>query len=209
MNLKESFRYQNYLDGLMIRAGDSMNKPEHCLSVSKNHLRKKANADAEDMQEVVDCGDFFANDDVIRFMAYLIDEKEKLTSAINKAKGSIPFDIDAAVETNKFRQNTASRIKAMLRFTKSKKIDRGSDYKFNVEGNQVQYYYDIEVISTEAFDRDSAKKLMRELLSKADKTSAEIDAAMINTTVSYTPPFNVNDSFEDAMEAFVAKKDQA
>lgn len=71
------------------------------------------------------------------------------------------------------------------------------------------YYYDIEVISTEAFDRDSAKKLMRELLSKADKTSAEIDAAMINTTVSYTPPFNVNDSFEDAMEAFVANKDQA
>ena len=50
---------------------------------------------------------------------------------------------------------------------------------------------------------------MRELLSKADKTSAEIDAAMINTTVSYTPPFNVNDSFEDAMEAFVANKDQA
>lgn len=90
----------------------------------------------------------------------------------------------------------------------SKKTERGSDYAFNVDRNQMQYYYDIEVVSTEAFDRGAAKKTMRDLLAQADKTSAEIDAAMINTVVEYVAPFNVNDSFEDVMEAFLKSHNQ-
>lgn len=202
MNLKESFRYQNYLDGLMMSAGNSLTNPEHCLSVTKTHLRNKANSEAEDVTEAVDCGEFYANDDVLRLMLCLIGEREKLTTAIDRAKAGIGFDIDAAIETNKFRQSVAGRIKSMLRFKSAKRTERGSDYTFNVERNQTQYFYDIEVASTEAFNRDAAKKTMRELLAQADKASAEIDAAMINTAVEYDVPFNVNDSFEDVMEAF-------
>ena len=40
------------------------------------------------------------------------------------------------------------------------------------------------------------------MISKADKTSADIDAAMINTAVDYTPIYNVNDSFDDVMAEF-------
>lgn len=208
MNLKESFRYQNNLDGLMLSAGNSITHPEHCLSVTKRHLRKKANSEAEDVTETVDYGEFYANDNVLKLMLYLIDEREKLTTAIDYAKAGIDFDIDAAIETNKFRQNVAGRIKAMLRFTNSNKIERGSAYTFNVERNQTQYFYDIEVASVEAFNRSNAKKTMRELLAQADKVSAEIDSAMINTQVNYTPPFNVNDSFEDVMESFMTNRNQ-
>lgn len=208
MNLKESFRYQNYLDGLMSSAGSSITNPEHCLSVTKTHLRSKANQEAADVVEDVDYGEFYANDDVLRLMLFLIGEREKLTSAIDRAKAGISFDIDAAIETNKFRQSVAGRIKMMLRYMASKKTERGSDYAFNVDRNQMQYYYDIEVVSTEAFDRGAAKKAMRDLLAQADKTSAEIDAAMINTVVDYAAPFNVNDSFEDVMETFLQKNDQ-
>lgn len=208
MNLKESFRYQNYLDSLMSSAGSSMTNPEHCLSVTKTHLRKKANSEAEDMTETVDYGEFYANDDILRLMLFLIGEREKLTTAIGRAKASVGFDIDAAIETNKFRQTVASRIRAMLRFVNSKKMERGSDYTFNVERNQTQYFYDIEVVSEEAFDRETAKKTMRELLAQSDKTSAEIDAAMINTEVEYNEPFNVNDSFDDVMDVFIARNSQ-
>lgn len=208
MNLKESFRYQNYLEGLMSSAGVSLTSPEHCLSVTKTHLRKKANAEAEDMTETVDSGEFYANDDVLQFMLFLIGEREVLTVAIDRAKASVDFDLDAAIETNKFRQLAAARIRSMLRFTKSKKTERGSDYTFNVDRNQTEYFYDIEVVSEEAFNRDVAKKAMRELLEQADKTSAEIDAAMINTKVEYNAPFNVNESFEDVMAAFIEKKNQ-
>lgn len=206
MNLKESFRYQNFLENMLAYAGNSLTDREHSLTITKNHLRKKANVEAEDMMETVDVGEFFKNDDVLKFMTMLVEERSKLTNAIGKAKASIGFDLDAAIETNKFRQTVANRVKTMLRFTASKRTERGTDYKFNVEGNQTQYYYDIEVKANEAFDRSVAKDTMRKLILEADKVSAEIDSAMINTMVEYDAPFNVNDSFEDVMTDFLSKE---
>lgn len=207
MNLKESFRYQNFLENMMAEAGSSLTSREHSLTVTKKHLRKKSNHEAQDMVETVDVGEFYMNDDVLSFMLLLVDERKKLTDAIGRAKASVGFDIDAAVETNKFRQTVAARTKAMLRFVPSKRIEQGRDYKFNVEGNQTPYLYEIEVETTEAFDRGRAKSVVREIMLQADKASAEIDSALINTQVEYEPPFNVNDSFDDVMEEFLAKRE--
>lgn len=200
MNLKESFRYQNFLSSMINEAGASLTAPSHCLTTTKNHLRNKVNDGAADMQETVDVGEFPANDSVLDFMLFLIGEREKLTTAIGAAKASIGFDLDAAVETNKSRQQACRSINGMLRFKASKRTEKGTDYKFNAEGNQTTYY------TAEAFDRAKAKNAVRDLISKADETSAAIDSAMINTHVEYEPPFNVNDTFEDVMAEFLAKQ---
>lgn len=205
MNLKESFRYQNFLDMMMRAASASIQQRDHCLKVTKTHLRSKANPDASDVTETVDGEVFFANDDVVAFMAWLVKEREKLTTAIGSAKASIGFDIDAAIETNKFRQTVNGSIKNMLRYTPTKRVEQGRDYKFNVEGNQTPYIYEIEVVSEEAYDKTGAKTLMREMISKADEVSAAIDAAMINTKVDYEPVFDVNETFDDVMTDFLAK----
>lgn len=205
MNLKESFRYQNFLDMMMRAASASIQQRDHCLKVTKTHLRSKANPDASDVTETVEGEVFFANDDVVAFMAWLVKEREKLTAAIGAAKASIGFDIDAAIETNKFRQTVNGSIKNMLRYTPTKRVEQGRDYKFNVEGNQTPYIYEIEVVSEEAYDKTGAKTLMREMISKADEVSAAIDAAMINTKVDYEPVFDVNETFDDVMTDFLAK----
>lgn len=205
MNLKESFRYQNFLDMMMRAASASIQQRDHCLKVTKTHLRSKANPDASDVTETVEGEVFFANDDVVAFMAWLVKEREKLTTAIGAAKASIGFDIDAAIETNKFRQTVNGSIKSMLRYTPTKRVEQGRDYKFNVEGNQTPYIYEIEVVSEEAYDKTGAKTLMREMISKADEVSAAIDAAMINTKVDYEPVFDVNETFDDVMTDFLAK----
>ena len=202
MNLKEAFRYQNFLDSMMAQAQFSIQNREHGLMVTKKHLRSKVNSDAEDFEEVVEVEEFFKNDDVIRFMEWLIDEKLSLSTAINKAKASIDFDIDAATAQNKYRQMLHQSIKSMLRWAPSKKIEQGYGYKFNVEGNQIQYRYDVEVSSEEAYDKNQAKKVMRDAIKSADEISSKIDAAKINTTVDYEPRFDVNDSFIDVMTAF-------
>lgn len=207
MNLKESFRYQKFLESMMRSASMSIQQRDHCLSTTKTHRRSKANAEAEDITEEVVCESaFYPNDDVMAFMVWLVDERNKLTSAIGEAKASVGFDIDAAVETNKFRQLLNVSIKAMMRQMPSKRTEQGRDYKFNVEGNQTPYVYDIEVVTKEAYDRNEAKKIMRDMISTADRTSAEIDAAMINTVVNYTPVYDVNESFDDVMAEFVAAK---
>lgn len=203
MNLKESFRYQNFLESLMKSASSSIQIREHCFDVVKHHFKSKSNPDVLDMDETVENEDFYPNDNVIAFMEWLVTEREKLTKAIGKAKASLDFDLDAAIETNKFRQMVNVSIKSMLRNTPGKIIVQGRDYKFNVEGNQVAYVYDIEVENKDAFDRNNAKRIMRNMINKADEVSHDIDAAMINTEVPYAPCFDVNETFEDVMAEFI------
>ena len=205
MNLKEAFRYQKFLDTMMYQARRSLNNEEHTLKTTKNHLRSKANADAEDItEEVVPVTPFFPNDEVIRFMEWLVTEREHLSNAISAAKEKAPIDIDAAIDTNKFRQAVYGSIREMLSYHKSKSMSQGRDYRFDVNGVQAPYYYDIEIIKEEAFDRDKSRDAMRRMITKADEVSAEIDAVMINTQVEYSPWFDVNESFDDVMTAFTA-----
>ena len=207
MNLKESFRYQSFLEAMMRNASSSLMQREHCLKTTKTHKRHQANPEVEDVIEVVECeSSYYQNDDVISFMEWLVCEREKLTTAIGEAKASVGFDIDAAVETNKFRQTLSNSIRGMVGYKPSKRTETGRDYKFNVEGNQTTYVYEVEVITAESYDKDRAKKVMRDVISQADRVSAEIDAAMINTVVNYTPRFDVNETFEDVMAEFVAER---
>jgi len=206
MNLKESFRYQKFLDGLMMNAGSYLQHPSFCLQTTKVHLRKAVNPEAEDVTEVVDDGEFVSADTVMAFMAHLIEEREKLSIAIGAAKASIGFDMDAAIETNKFRQSLNGSIRKMLRFVGNKKKTTEMGYKFDINGQQVPYRYDVEVTTTERYDKEAAKTMMREVIAKADEVSAAIDAALINTAVAYEPPYDVNESFDDVLEAFVQRQ---
>ena len=205
MNLKESFRYQKFLDGLMRCAVDYVQTPVHCLQSTKNHLRHAVNPEAEDMVEVVDHGEFVPVDVAMAFMVSLIEEREKLSRAINAAKARIDFDMDASVETNKFRQMMSAAIRRMLVNVSSVRKIKESDYKFDVNGQQVPYRYDVEVVTTELYDRDVAKALVRATISKADDVSAEIDAAMVNTVVEYDPPYDVNEQFTDVLDLYLQK----
>ena len=203
MNLKEAFTYQNYLDRLMAAAQTSIVDRDHTLVVHKKHLRHKANADAEDMEETVDTGEFFPNDDVIRFIAYLTEQRYALSTAITDAKMSIDFDMDAALTTNQYRRGAASAIKRMLHTKAGKRTESGLAYKFNAEGNETPYRYEIEVTTEEAFDRAKSRAAMKALLAEANETSQKIDAAMVNTEVDYEAPFATNDEFEEAVTAFL------
>lgn len=204
MNLKEAFRYQNFLDRIFGAACISIEKRDHCLTQTRNHLYNKVNPDMENVKEEVKTEeDFFANDDVIQAMLFLIEEKEKLSIAINKAKESVDMDIDAAVSVNKYRQLLNKSVAFMMRLNPCTRIETGIAQKFNSTGDPVDYKYDVEVTSVEAYDRKAAKKIMKEVISEADKTSAAIDFVKVNTTVDYTPVFDVNDSFEDVMNTFL------
>ena len=204
MNLKEAFRYQNFLDRIFGAACVSIEKRDHCLTQTRNHLYNKVNPDMENVKEEVKTEeDFFANDDVIQAMLFLIEEKEKLSIAINKAKESIDMDIDAAVSVNKYRQLLNKSVAFMMRLNPCTRIETGIAQKFNSTGDPVDYKYDVEVTSVEAYDRKAAKKIMKKVISEADKTSAAIDFVKVNTTVDYTPVFDVNDSFEDVMNTFL------
>lgn len=205
MNLKEAFRYQNFLEYVMNDAQTSISDRTHCLKVSNHHLRNKANPEADDEIEVVDRGEFYQNDTVIQMMLMLIEEKNKLSNAIAEAKASIGFNIDAALETNKFRQRLIRGVKNMMNCKAAKRKTAGRGYKFDVNQAQVPYIYDIEVTEEEDFDRNKSKEIMRDIIRQSDKISMDIEAALVNTEVLYIPPFDVNSTFDDVMQEFIAK----
>lgn len=47
---------------------------------------------------------------------------------------------------------------------------------------------------------------MQDLLSEADKVSAQIVEAVVNTKVDYKAPWDVNASFEDILSALQVKE---
>lgn len=211
MNLKEAFRYQNLLERFMQEATSALTVQDNLVKTTRIHLRHKANSAAADETEPEN-PEYMDADALVKFAVRIIQERETLTTAIGEAKkhlhGSIT-DLDAAVEANKFRQSTAGRLKAMLRMKETKRTTPGTGYNFNAEGNQVPYVYDIEITTEVRFDRAAVKATMQKLLAKADEVSAAIDDAMINTTVDYEAPWDVNESFEDVFASFQEDLDKA
>lgn len=209
MNLKEAFRYQKFLDTLMMEASNSIQNMAHSTKVVERHLRSAANPEALDSVEEPAAEDFVKNDDAMLSISRLIFEKQKLSNAIAKAKASAGFDIDAAIETNKYRQSAANAIRNMLLLAKpGTRKTKGTDYKFDVNGTQVPYKYDIEVVSTDAFNRDHAKQMLKRLMTVSDATSSAIDGVVVNTIVEYDPPFDVNSNFEDAVAVLLEERDK-
>ena len=203
MNIKEAFRYQRFINSLMSGINGRALMAGEALKVSKVHHRHDVNPDAEDMTEVIESEEYISVSRYISFIEALISEKDKITTAINNAKRTIGFDIDAAVESNKIRQEGRTALNSLLKRNKPyKRVENGSDYKFNADGNQVSYYYTVDVEATERFDKTEVKKKMKQWITEADGVSADIDTAMVTTMVDFEPRFDVNDSFEDIIAEF-------
>lgn len=208
MNLKESFRYQSFLDSMMTNGKAYISNADHCLTTKEIHHKSTRNPDAADEEKIVEKEVPFHVNDVIEFMEWLIGQKMFLTEAIGKAKAGLPQNMDALVESNKHRQTLASAMKYMLNYKSRKATTQQQDYKFNNEGNQMAYLYEVETVFEEKFNRDQIKKRIRELMESADEISTEIDSILINTKVDVYPMLDVNSDFEDCVRMFLSYRDR-
>lgn len=205
MYLKEAFRYQNYLNELISATTSYLNGGQYTTKTVQEHLRKKANPDAEN--ETIDLSAeralAYTANQMVDFLQHLIDEKQKLTRAISEAKRGCSIDIDAEVANNRIRQSVAATLSRMGNMKPSERMTRAYAYKFNAEGNQVQYAYEVKEVTTIDFDRNKVKGISKKLIQCADEASTAIDKAMVELAVDYNPNYSVNDSFEDAIEQFL------
>ena len=137
-------------------------------------------------------------------MMHLMDQREKLSKAIHAAKNALPIDMDSEVGLNAKRQEIARVLKRMADVRNSEVVinDGGTGYRFNQEGNQVTYRCDVKRVTTINFDRKAVRNAAAELTRKADAVSSELDRCLVNSTVSYEAPFDVNDSFAEIFTTF-------
>ena len=206
MNLKEAFRYQNKLGSLMDEAQSILGRDGNITKVENTYLRKKVFDGAENETVIDTPPTEFADKitEIVRFLMYLMEQREVLSKAIHAAKNALPIDMDSEVGLNAKRQEIARVLKRMANVRNSEVLINGggTGYRFNQEGNQVTYRCDVRRVTTINFDRKVVRNFAAEMNRRADAVSSELDRCLVNSEVAYEAPFDVNDSFAEIFGAY-------
>lgn len=204
MTLKEAFRFQNKIQALMAEAQGILSKEKNITTVEKTTLQSKMNPGSEDITvtEIPDTEYSEQITDIVVLLMFLLNEREKLSQAIRKAKQGMEVDFDGEVSLNAKRQEIATLFRKMNEIRSSEVVlaGGGTGYKFNADGNQVSFRCDLKRVVSINFDRNKIKSYTTGLSKRSDQISAELDRAMVNTEVSYEAPFDVNDGFAEVLQ---------
>ena len=205
MNLKEAFRFQNKLQRLMDEGEGILNREKNVTKVETTYFRKKVMSEAEDetVLEVPETEYAEQITELVGFMVYLLDQKEQLSKAIRAAKSKLEIDMDSEVSLNSKRQELSRLLGRMSDLRGSEVVipNGGTGYRFNADGNQVSYRCDVKRVTTINYDRKKVRNYLAALNRKIDAVSVELDRCLINSSVEYEAPFDVNDSFAEVFEA--------
>jgi len=215
MNIKEAGRYANFLNNLINEL--KYFKSDFIYKTVELHLKNKVNSTEEDEEiEVVtnnklDC----QLDSLVHLIFTLIEEKLQLALAIDQSKKTLFIDwkengkflsLDSAIEYNTKTRSFIESIKELTQYKSSESMKKGIGQKFNVEGNQVNYSYDIKVVKTINYDKDTVTKLYRKLLDKTDNISNAIDKAMLLDSVDFVPNYSLHDTTEDVIALYLSSR---
>lgn len=198
MILKDAYRYQKCLSTMIGQAETLLLNNSFVTSTTQKHNRKKANSEAEDEIIEVDkpITDFTAMD-VINFIADAIKEKQKISDAIVVAKRNTEIDIDSSISLNKIKQEYIGYLRRLAAMDSSERKTYGTDYKFDVDGKQTSYRYEVIETTTIDFDRNDVRGLAKKLQKECDNISSKLDLIELTTDVEFTPKWDVNDTLEE------------
>ena len=199
MNLKESYRYANYLDGLLSTAYTYLRNKGFVTTTVEEHLRKQSNPDVEnetiEVQKPFDVE--FKPNQVIDFVVRVLNEKDKLSDAIAEAKSTTEINIDNAISMNKKKQAFVSVLNGIADIKPSEIKTTSKSYKFDINGEQKPYVYDVNRKTSIDFDRTDVRNLIKKYLKETDEISAKLDLIEITTQVDFVPAFDINSKFEE------------
>lgn len=213
MNLVEACKLAKNIETLKYQIAEIVSSPDYSTKVVERHLKSKVDENLEDEtieREVTKIYDI-TTEQAIQLLDILMQKKAQLSSAIEAAKHDIRIDVngmqlayDSAIEYNK-----SLRDLAILRMSKLNRIKEGivkgtaSAYRFNVEGNQTPYKYNVEVETTLLVDLKDTKKKEKEYRKLADEVSTKLDEAKLNTKIDLELGIEMNDTLEDVIENFI------
>lgn len=201
MVLKEAYRYQNFLNSLIATAEGYLLKRDFVTKTKQTHNRKKVNPDAQD--ETIEVRNSYNVDftpmQLVDFISKALGERQKLSDAIVEAKRSAEIDIDSSIAMNKDKQGYLKILSSMAKLKSDESVSRGTGYKFNADGDQVSYYYEIDNVTTIDYDRNDIRSLIKKLQKETDDVSVKLDVIQSTTEVNYDPIWDLSDTLEDVV----------
>lgn len=209
MNLKESFRYSNWLQVLLVAIQDKMESQDDWYTTTQTHEKKAVNPEAEDKvvtdNEIRNGAPHFDLNKVMQLAEKAMKEYENLQRAIAKAKAEAEVQIDAEIAINRQKQMLARRMGGMSRAKNKTRVFKDTDYRFNSEGNQVPYLYRVTEAKNVSFDTEKAREMMKRLMLETNETSTKIEKQTLDLAFSFEPAFDITDSTLDVINTCLAE----
>ena len=214
ISLKESFRTLVYIDKTISSLTSYLSNKNNSISVLEQHLKEKSNTEAKNeeldtttIKEYPDASTV----DVINLIQDLISEKTKLEISVELAKRNIVIQtkdnknlsLDSAISNAKQSRNLANVLNSLINIKTDEKKTVAQGFKFNQEGNETPYRYDVVITKTINFDRSIVSDNYKSLLEKADKLSISIEKSMMEEIVEYEFPYSIHDSTADIVSKYL------
>ena len=98
---------------------------------------------------------------------------------------------------NKIKQEYIGYLRRLAAMDSSERKTYGTDYKFDVDGKQTSYRYEVIETTTIDFDRNDVRGLAKKLQKECDEISSKLDLIELTTDVEFTPKWDVNDTLEE------------
>lgn len=217
MNLKNAFRYSNFLTEQISQLQSLAYDSKNYTTTKVTSFKSKAIKDEEDTVEILEFDrDFNCKmNDIYFIILDLISEKTKLEAAIALAKSNNKIDwkidgqeidLDTAVSYNRATRKAIECFSKFEELTTVTEKAKGSDYTFNVNNEQVMYKYDVERVIEIDFDKDVIKAKNKKLRSEVDSISDAIDIFMLKDIVNFKAKYDSNSSMRDVIEAYTETK---
>ena len=215
ISLKESFRTLVYIDKTISSLTSYLSNKNNSISVIESHLKEKSNPEAKNeeldtttIKEYPDASTV----DIINLVKNLIAEKTKLEISVELAKRDIVIEtkdnknlsLDSAISNAKQSRNLANVLNSLINIKTDEKKTVAQGFKFNINGEEVPYRYDVVITKTINFDRNIVSDNYKSLLEKADKLSISIEKAMMEEIVEYEFPYSVHDSVADVVSKYLS-----
>lgn len=203
MKLKEAFRYQNVLKNWIDLTEYFLMDKNNVVKIRETHKKNLVNNEVEvaEIKEINNRKMDVEPNIMINFLYDLVKEKNTVSHAISQAKRNYETDLDCEIEVNKANQRLARVYKSLSNMKNGEKTRQDRAFKFNVEGNQVQYFYDVDEVITIDYDRNKVRELNKKLEKESDVMSMKIEEIQLNMEVNHIPKYDVNDSFEILIES--------
>lgn len=199
MTLKECFQYANYLSRLLATANRYLCDTKFTMNRKEIHKRAKAVGEAIPDETILESKDQFCGVtpmQMVDLVQEIVSEMDTLQDVIDEAKSGTGFD--KLVMINSKKRDALANYEDMAKLKPSTNVICGTDYKFNAEGNQSPYRYEVEVQTSIDFDRNQIRNLIRKLRKECDDTSAKIDEIQLNK-VDFTPKYSIGDDVFDIL----------
>ncbi len=213
MNLVEACKLARNIETLKIQVAEIVANMDYATKVTEAHLKSKAGEGLEDETVIreVDKAYEITTEEAIKLLDILMEKKALLSSAIEAAKHNIKIEVnglelayDSAVEYNKsLRDVVIYRMSRLNRIKEGVTKTTAMSHRFNAEGNQIPYRYDVELKTESLVNLQDTKKKEKAYRKLADEVSTKLDEAKLATKIDLDLGIELNDTLDDVIEAFL------